>query len=100
MTVRGLSADVDLSVGDTLDALFDSFTFVATGGKRLILAGVEPRVKEPLEATGMTALIGAERVFVTTAVLGEPLAQAFAAAHEWTANAATTDQSRSAEVTS
>ena len=75
MTVRGLSADVDLSVGDTLDALFDSFTFVATGGKRHILAGVEPRVKEPLEATGTLALLGVENVFVTSAVRGEPLAQ-------------------------
>jgi hypothetical protein len=72
---------------------------VTTGGKRHILAGVEPRIKEQLEATGMTALIGAESVFVTTAVLGEPMAQAFAAANEWTANAATTDHGRSAEVT-
>jgi len=31
ITVRGRSADVDLSVGDTLDLLFDSFKFVATG---------------------------------------------------------------------
>jgi len=31
VAVRGLSADVDLSVGDTLDLLFDSFKFVATG---------------------------------------------------------------------
>lgn len=30
-TVRGISADVDLSVGDTLDLLFDSFKFAATG---------------------------------------------------------------------
>jgi hypothetical protein len=31
VTVRGRSADVDLSVGDTLDLLFDSFKFAATG---------------------------------------------------------------------
>jgi hypothetical protein len=31
VTVRGQSADVDLSVGDTLDLLFDSFKFAATG---------------------------------------------------------------------
>jgi hypothetical protein len=31
ITVRGHSSDVDLSVGDTLDLLFDSFKFVATG---------------------------------------------------------------------
>ena len=31
LTVRGLSSDVDLSVGDTLDLLFDSGKFVATG---------------------------------------------------------------------
>lgn len=31
ITVRGISSDVDLSVGDTLDLLFDSFKFVATG---------------------------------------------------------------------
>ena len=31
VTVRGHAADVDLSVGDTLDLLFDSFKFVATG---------------------------------------------------------------------
>jgi hypothetical protein len=30
-TVRGISSDVDLSVGDTLDLLFDSGKFVATG---------------------------------------------------------------------
>jgi hypothetical protein len=31
MTIRGISADVDLSVGDTLDLLFDSLKFAATG---------------------------------------------------------------------
>src|SRR5919108_2997277 len=31
VTVRGQSADVDLSVGDTLDLLFDSFKFAVTG---------------------------------------------------------------------
>jgi hypothetical protein len=31
ITVRGLSSDVDLSVSDTLDLLFESFKFVATG---------------------------------------------------------------------
>jgi sulfate permease, SulP family len=69
------------------------------GGNRLILAGVEPRVKEQLEATGTMAVIGAENVFVTTAVLGEPMANALAQANEWTANTATTEQGRSAEVT-
>jgi SulP family sulfate permease len=69
------------------------------GGNRLILAGVEPRVREQLEATGTMAVIGAENVFVTTAVLGEPMAPALARAHEWTANATTTDHDRSAEVT-
>jgi SulP family sulfate permease len=69
------------------------------GGNRLILAGVEPRVKEQLEATETMALIGASNIFVATAVLGEPMANALARAHEWTANAATTDQSQSAEVT-
>jgi hypothetical protein len=43
--------------------------------------------------------MGYTSVFVTTAVLGEPMAQALAAAHEWTANIATTDQGQSAEVT-
>jgi hypothetical protein len=31
VTVHGQSADVDLSVGDTVDVLFDRFKFVATG---------------------------------------------------------------------
>jgi hypothetical protein len=31
VTVRGQSADVELSVGDTLDLLFDDFKFAATG---------------------------------------------------------------------
>jgi hypothetical protein len=31
VSVGGLSSDVDLSVGDTLDLLFDSFKFAATG---------------------------------------------------------------------
>jgi SulP family sulfate permease len=69
------------------------------GGNRLLLAGVEPRAKAQLEATGTMAVIGVENVFVTSAVLGEPMSQALAAANEWTAKAATTDQDRSAEVT-
>jgi len=43
--------------------------------------------------------MGYTSVFVTTAVLGEPMAQALAAANEWISNAATTDQGRSAEIT-
>jgi hypothetical protein len=31
ITARGISSDIDLSVGDTLDLLFDSFKFAATG---------------------------------------------------------------------
>jgi SulP family sulfate permease len=55
------------------------------GGNRLILAGVEPGVKEQLEATGTMALIGAENVFDTTAVLGEALEKALTQANQWTA---------------
>jgi sulfate permease, SulP family len=69
------------------------------GGNRLLLAGVEPRVREQLEATGTMTVIGASNIFVTTAVLGEPIAKAFAAANKWTANTATTEQGQSAEVT-
>jgi len=69
------------------------------GGNRLLLAGVEPHIKAQLEATGTMAVIGASNIFVATAVLGEPMANALAQANEWTANIATTDQGRSAEVT-
>jgi hypothetical protein len=68
-------------------------------GNKLILAGVEPCVKVQVEATGTMAVIGAETVFITTAVLGEPMAKALAAANAWTANTATTDQGQSAEET-
>jgi hypothetical protein len=44
-------------------------------------------------------VIGAPNIFVTTAVLGEPMANALARANEWISNAATTDQGRSAQVT-
>jgi sulfate permease, SulP family len=48
------------------------------GGNRLILASVEPGIKEQLEATGTMAVIGASNIFVATAVLGEPIAKALA----------------------
>ena len=55
--------------------------------------------KEQLEATRTMAVIGVENVFATTVVLGESMAKVLAHAHAWTANAATTDQGQSAEVT-
>ncbi len=64
------------------------------GDNRLILTGVEPRVIRQLEETGMMEAIGAENVFVTTVVLGEAMANAFAAAQDWTLQKGREDRDR------
>lgn len=59
------------------------------GGNRLLLYGVEPRVMQELEGAGTLDVLGRENVFPVTAILGESVAQARAAAERWLAETAT-----------
>jgi sulfate permease, SulP family len=53
------------------------------GGNKLMLVGVEPRVRRALDRTGITRLIGTENLFESTSNLGGPLNEALIAANEW-----------------
>ncbi len=55
------------------------------GGNKLMLVGVEPRVRSALDRTGITSLIGEENLFASTSSLGGPLNEALTAANEWVA---------------
>ncbi len=50
---------------------------------KLMLVGVDSRVRDQLEKTGVLRMIGEENVFVATPQLGEALNQAVAAANAW-----------------
>jgi sulfate permease, SulP family len=54
-------------------------------GNKLMLVGVEPRVRRALDRTGVTNLIGEENLFASTSSLGGPLNEALIAANEWVA---------------
>jgi len=53
------------------------------GGNRLMLAGVEPRVRREFDRTGFTSLLGEENIFASTSSLGGSLNEALIAANEW-----------------
>jgi SulP family sulfate permease len=55
------------------------------GGNKLMLVGVEPRVRRALDRTGVTNLIGEENLFASTSSLGGPLNEALTTANEWVA---------------
>ena len=56
---------------------------VRAGGNRLVLCGVEPEVKKELERSGTIMVVGEENIFVATAVFGDSMTTAHAAADEW-----------------
>jgi SulP family sulfate permease len=56
---------------------------VRAGGNRLVLCGVEPEVKKELERSGTIKVVGEENVFAATAIFGDSMARAHAAADEW-----------------
>ncbi len=53
---------------------------VQTHGGRLILAEVEPRLLAGLEESGAAAIIGREKIFLATPIIGESLQEAIRAA--------------------
>jgi SulP family sulfate permease len=55
------------------------------GGNKLMLVGVESRVRRAFDRTGVTSLIGEEDLFASTSSLGGPLNEALIAADEWVA---------------
>jgi sulfate permease, SulP family len=55
------------------------------GGNKLMLVGVEPRVRHALNRTGITNLVGEENLFASTSSLGGPLNEALTSANEWVA---------------
>jgi SulP family sulfate permease len=50
---------------------------------RLMLAGVDPAVRDQLAKTGVLKVIGEENVFLATPQLGAAMNQAAAAAYAW-----------------
>jgi SulP family sulfate permease len=55
------------------------------GGNKLMLVGVEPRLRRVFDGTGVTSLLGEENIFASTSSLGGPLSAALIAANEWIA---------------
>ena len=53
------------------------------GGNKLMLIGVEPRVRREFDRTGVTSLLGEENIFASSSSLGGPLREALTAANEW-----------------
>jgi SulP family sulfate permease len=53
------------------------------GGNKLMLVGVEPRVRREFDRTGVTSLLGEENIFPATSSIGGPLNEALTAANEW-----------------
>ena len=53
------------------------------GGNKLMLFGVEPRVRREFDRTGVTSLLGEENIFASSSSLGGPLREALMAANEW-----------------
>ena len=51
----------------------------------LLLAGVEPAVKQRMDRAGQLDMIGAERVFVAGSVIGESTTDALRAGEAWLA---------------
>jgi SulP family sulfate permease len=60
-------------------------------GNKLMLFGVESRVRRLFDRTGVTSLIGEENLFASTSSLGGPLNEALIAADEWVARKKTED---------
>jgi len=54
-------------------------------GNKLMLVGVESRVRRAFDRTGVTSLIGEEDLFASTSSIGGPLNEALIAADEWVA---------------
>jgi sulfate permease, SulP family len=53
------------------------------GGNKLMLVGVEPRVRREFDRTGVTSLLGEENIFSSSSSLGGSLSEALTAAAEW-----------------
>jgi SulP family sulfate permease len=51
-------------------------------GNKLMLVGVEPRVRRELERTGLMKVIGEESVFAASAIIGGSFQEGWVAAHE------------------
>ncbi|MFV9507732.1 MAG: SulP family inorganic anion transporter [Oscillochloridaceae bacterium umkhey_bin13] len=61
-------------------------------GGRMILAGVEPIVRDQLERTGQLKAIGRDNIFLADERIGYALQMAFEAAERWLATIRPTDQ--------
>ena len=53
------------------------------GGNKLMLVGVEPRLRREFDRTGVTSLLGEENLFASSSIVGGPLSEALTAADEW-----------------
>ena len=73
-------------VGSTFIGVLRRYaTTLQANGGRLMLTGVNPRLRYQLERTGTLAFIGEENVFMEQAQMGVAMNEALASAHTWLA---------------
>ena len=71
-------------VGSTLLEVFDRYAKnLREQESKLMLAGVDPHVKEQIIRTGMMQTLGSENVFLVTETVGESALEAIHAAEKW-----------------
>ncbi len=71
-------------VGSTFIGVLRRYaTTLQANGGRLMLTGVNPRLRYQLEKTGTLAFIGEENVFMEQAQMGVAMNEALASAHTW-----------------
>jgi SulP family sulfate permease len=71
-------------VGSTFIGVLRRYaTTLQANGGRLVLTGVNPRLRYQLERTGTLAFIGEENVFMEQAQMGVAMNEALATAHTW-----------------
>jgi SulP family sulfate permease len=71
-------------VGSTFIGVLRRYaTTLQANGGRLMLTGVNPRLRYQLEKTGTLAFIGEENVFMEQAQMGVAMNEALASAHAW-----------------
>ena len=71
-------------VGSTFIRVLERYTHqLQSNGCKLILAGINERVREQLEETDLLELIGTENVFLSQPGFGVSIELAVAAAHRW-----------------
>lgn len=71
-------------IGSTFTAVLQRYAqALRAHDSKLMLAGVEPAVRDQLSKTGVLNIIGEENIFLVTPQFGEAMNRAAAAAYAW-----------------